>query len=161
MLAPFATLADIQQRHPREIAVLAADETTRTVDPVRVERACEDASMEIRSILQQRYTAQDLAQLTAESLGLLKLYCIDIAMHRVALSFSRSTEQLKERADTAFKRLSLIATGKGALETTGSSGVAAGSNATLDGVGPIAPAEPVIVANERLFTRGRYAGGRS
>jgi phage gp36-like protein len=157
MSAPFATLADIQERHPREIAVLAADETTRTVDPVRVERACEDASMEIRSILAQRYTAADMAILTPESLALLRLYCIDIAMHRVALSFARSTEQLKERAEAAFKRLSAIATGKGALELMsdgGPSGAAPGS-------GAISPSEAIISSNERLFTRSRFRGEAS
>jgi len=154
MSTPFASLSDIQERFPREIAVLAADETTRTVDPVRVARACEDASMEIRAVLAQRYMATDLAALTPESLALLKLYCIDIAMHRVALSLARSTEQLKERAEAAFKRLSAIAAGKGALELT-TDGVAGG----VETVGAISPEEPVVVANERLFTRARYAGG--
>ena len=154
MPTPFATLADIQERFPREIAVLAADETTRTVDPVRVERACEDASMEVRAILGARYTAADLGNLSAESLGLLRLYTIDIAMHRVALSFARSTEQLKERAEAAVKRLGAIASGKGALEILG----AGSGDPASAGVGAIAPAEPVIIANERLFTRARYRG---
>jgi phage gp36-like protein len=158
MSAPFATLEDIQERHPREIAVLAADEETRTVDPARVAAACTDASMEARSILAQRYTSADLAQASPESLGLLKLYTIDIALYRVALSFSRSTEQLKERYDTAVKRLTAIAGGKGALEIL-AGGVSSSGEAPV--TGPINPFETVIFSNERQFTRRRFAGGQS
>ncbi|GJD93361.1 phage protein Gp36 family protein [Methylobacterium iners] len=152
--APFVTLAEIQARHPRELAVLAADETTRQVDPVRVEAACADVSSEIRAILAARYTGEDLDRLDAESRSVLRLYAIDMALYRVALSFGRQTEAIQVRYATAVKRLEGIAAGRGALNFEGGSASAPAGEPTTSG----SPNEVVIDAPERLFTRRRFGG---
>lgn len=156
---PFVTRADIEARHPQTLAVLAADEETRVVDPARVEAACADASTEIRGILGARYDADALARLTAESRGLLLLYALDIALYRISSSFGRTTEELAKRYDAAVKRLEAIAAGKGALECEPAGGVGGPPAPGPDEPGTIPPAGIVMDAPERLFTRRRYGGG--
>ncbi len=152
---PFVTLDEIKARHPRELMVLAADETTRQVDPVRVDAACLDASVEIRGILASRYTPEDLGRVDTEGQALLRLYAIDITLYRVALSFGRSSETIEKRYAAAVKRLQDMATGKGALTVLPAPGSAPA------GEGPVqagSPNEVIIDAPERLFTRRRFGG---
>lgn len=113
--APFAQTADVQARYPAEAAVLCADETTRQPNWTRFDEALADGSAEIRAILASRYNAQLLAAVDDDALAFLQICAIDIAMYRVALSYARSTEQIKERYDMAVKRLEAIAVGKGSL----------------------------------------------
>lgn len=149
----YATIADLQARFPAELITLAADETTGERDDVRIGHALADSSIEIRAILAARYSPAELASLDEASLAVLRVYCSDMALYRVALSFSRSSETIKERYDQAVKRLEAIAAGKGALSTTGgASGGPAGGDALPDGVGQN---EVVLVAPERVFTRER------
>ena len=150
--APFATRADIEARHPREIAVLAADEQTRQVDWPRVEAAVVDVSTEIRAILAARYTPAQMDRLDEESEGVLRLFAVDMALYRVSLSFGRQTEANKLRYDNAIKRLEGIAAGRGGLTMTSDTVTATGDG--IDG-GSIAPNEAVIVGVERMFTRDR------
>lgn len=152
--APFVTRAEIQARHPRELAVLAADEKTREIDTVRVDNACLDASVEIRGILASRYTPDDLERVDAESGAVLRLYAIDIALYRVALSFSRSSETIEKRYAAAIARLRDMAAGKGALTVAPAGGMVAADAPTTSG----SPNEVVIDAPERLFTRRRFGG---
>jgi phage gp36-like protein len=144
----FATVADVQARFPDDAALLCADENTRLPDWSRFEAALSDVSMEIRIVLQARYTPARLAELDEESLGALKIFAVDMAMYRVAVAWSRTTDQLKARYDLAIARLEGIASGKkGALTFNGGAGAVDGvtSNAS--------PGEALIVANERQFTR--------
>lgn len=113
--APFAQTADVQARYPSEAAVLCADEASRQPDWSRFDAALGDASTEIRAILASRYNAQLIAGVDDDALGFLALCAIDIAMYRVALSYSRSTEQIRERYDAIVRRLEGIAKGVGAL----------------------------------------------
>jgi len=152
---PFVTRADIQARHPQQLAVLAADEDTRLVDPVRVDAACEDASTEIRAVLGSRYDAAALDRLNAESRGVLLLYGLDIALYRISSAFGRTTEELGKRYATAIKRLESIAAGRGSLETEEAGAVAGPGDAEPV---QIAPGGVVIDAPERLFTRRRFGG---
>jgi len=153
---PFATLADIAARYPAELTVLAADEVTGLRDDVRAEKACEDASAEVRAILKARYEAADFSRLDADSRGFLRLVSIDIALYRVALSFSRGNERVKERYDAAVKRLEAIASGKGGLSFEGGAGP--GGEAQPGEPATVAPNEVLIDAPERVFTRNRLAG---
>lgn len=145
---PFATLEDVQARYPDDAALLCADENTRIPDWARFTAALSDVSMEIRIILQGRYTAARLSELDEASLGALKIFAIDMAMYRVAVAWSRTSEQFKARYDMAVTRLEGIASGKkGAL--TFVEGAAA-----VDGVSSTSsPGEALIVANERHFSR--------
>ncbi len=154
MPTAFATLDQLAARHPSELVVLAADETTGERDDARVEAALIDASAEMRGILQARYTPADLDALDAHSRDILAVYAMDVALYRVALSFSRSSDRLKEAYDNAVKRLEAIAAGKGGL--TVSSGSTTGSGGTVEDVGEIGANGVVIDAPERIFTRDRF-----
>ncbi|MCO5083079.1 MAG: DUF1320 domain-containing protein [Rhizobiaceae bacterium] len=152
-MTSYATLSDLQSRYPNELTLLAASEATGLRDDVRIGLALADASSEIRAILQARYSPADLAALDAPSLDLLKIYCMDIALYRISLSFTRSNEAIKERYDASIKRLEAIAAGKGALTaTTGGNG---GGSGTGPDVGSVGQNEVVVVAPERMFTRER------
>jgi phage gp36-like protein len=112
---PFALTADVQARFPNEAATLCADEQSRLPDWSRFDEAMGDVSMEMRAILAARYSAEQLGALDDDSNAVLKLFAIDMAMYRVALSFSRTNDQIKARYDNAVKRLEGIAAGRGAL----------------------------------------------
>lgn len=113
--APFAATADVQARYPEQAAILCVDEATRAPAWIRFDTALADASTEIRAILASRYNASLLAAVDDDALGFLQLCAIDMAMYRVALSYSRSTEQIRDRYDLAVKRLEAIALGRGSL----------------------------------------------
>lgn len=155
MPTAFATLDQLAARHPSELVVLAADESSGVRDDVRVEAALLDASAEMRGILQARYTPSDLDALDVDSREILAVYAMDIALYRVALSFSRSSDRLKEAYDNAIKRLEAIAAGKGGL-TVISSGSIGGSGVIAEDVGEIGANGVVIDAPERIFTRDRF-----
>lgn len=146
----YATLADLTERHPQEVILLGADETTGLLDEVRVARALDDASIEARTILQGRYTRSELDRLDDDGLAILRIYVMDIALYRVALSFSRLTDEIRERYSAAVKRLEAIAAGKGALTFEGN-GTAEGGTSS----GGTSPQTVLIDAPERVFTRSR------
>ncbi|MFC6447169.1 phage protein Gp36 family protein [Shinella zoogloeoides] len=148
-MAVYATIADLQARHRDQLTLVAADEETGLRDDVRIDAGLVDASTEIRAILAARYSSSDLASLDEDSLAVLRVYCMDIAFYRIALAFSRSSDAIKERYDVAIKRLEAIASGKGALTTTG--GGAAGGSAA----GDVGQNEVIVEAPERMFTRER------
>ena len=132
---PFATFADIQTRHPAELAVLAMDEATRLVDPARVD-------------------ADELDRVDDAGGRLLRLFAIDVAMYRLALP-PRQTEAIRDRYAMAVARLKDLARGIGALTVT-----PAGGAVVLEPgvVSTGSPHEVLIEAPERLFTRRRYGG---
>ncbi|MCC0036544.1 MAG: DUF1320 family protein [Hoeflea sp.] len=150
MVAPFAALGDLEARYPSELTLLAADENTGLRDDGRIDLALDDATTEIIAILQARYSTADLANLDETSLTIVKVYCMDIALYRIALAFSRSSDTIKERYEATIKRLEAIASGKGALSLVG-----AGSSDSSDPAGSIDQNEVVITAPERMFTRNR------
>ncbi|KZM49455.1 DUF1320 domain-containing protein [Labrenzia sp. OB1] len=150
----YASQSDIENRFPDELILLAGDETDGSLDAGRVASALGDASTEIRAILKARYGSGDLERLDADSLDILKVYAIDIGLYRIALSFSRSNDQIKERYDAAIKRLEAIAQGKGGLsfETSGG-GPSSGDDEDLT-----SPNEVLIDVPDRVFTRNRLRG---
>jgi phage gp36-like protein len=150
----YATLADIDNRYPNELVILASDEETGLVDAGRVAASLSDASLEVRAILRARYGSDELGRLDADSLGVLQVYTIDIALYRVALSFSRSNERIKERYESAIKRLEAIANGKGGLSFLSDG---SGSQAS-DDPAVSSPNEVLIDAPGRVFTRDRLRG---
>lgn len=152
-MQPYATIDDIDARHPAELILLAADENTGVVDTGRVTAALADASAEVRAILKARYSSPELSRLDAESLDTLRFYTIDVALYRVALSFARSNERIKERYEAAIKRLEAIASGKGGLSFEGGS---AGDDPAIGG--PTSPNEVLVDVPERVFTRDRLRG---
>ncbi|WP_336801555.1 phage protein Gp36 family protein [Kaistia sp. MMO-174] len=155
-MTAFATLAQVIARYPSEATILAADETTRLRDDARIEAALGDASAEIRSILFARYTEAELGRVTPASAEVLQLYCIDMALYRVALSFGRSNERVKERYEAAIARLTAIAIGKGALSIEGSA--SSGGDGPDGAAGSGSPNEALVVGPERVLTRDRLVG---
>lgn len=151
-MQPYATIADIEARFRDQLTLVAADEQTGLRDDVRIESGLLDASIEIRSILAGRYAPAELDSLDEASLQILKVYAIDVAFYRIALDFSRSTDNIKERYDQAIKRLEAIVAGRGALTTTGGPG--GGTDPAVD-VGEIGQNEVVLTAPDRVFTRDR------
>lgn len=146
----YATLADLEARFPNELTLIAADEQTGLRDDNRIEKGLADSAIESRAILAARYSAVELAALDQNSLEVLQLYTMDIAFYRIALAFSRSTDNIKERYAAAIKRLESIASGKGALTTTlTATGASEASNSD------IGQNEVILEAPERMFTRER------
>ncbi|QFS97564.1 hypothetical protein FIV06_09035 [Labrenzia sp. THAF191b] len=154
-MTAYASQSDLELRYPDELILLAADENDGSVDADRVAGALASASTEIRGILKARYGSNDLNNLDADSLELLKVYAIDIGLYRIALSFSRSNDQIKDRYEAAIKRLEAIASGKGGLsfEPSGSDGGSSNGSDALS-----SPNEVLIDAPERVFTRDRLRG---
>lgn len=157
MRQPFAARIDVLDRHPREAALVCADETTRQPDWTRLDAALLDVSAEIRAILARRYSAAMIDVVDEDSAGALRLFAVDMALYRAALSFARQTEAMKERYDNAIKRLEGLAAGRGALTFDAS----AQTNAGLEGASfQGSPGAPMIDAPERQFTRNKTAGWR-
>lgn len=155
-MTTFAALSDVLARYPAEATVLAADETTRLRDDSRIEAALVDATAEVRAILAARYTRDELARIDDDSRGILRLYTIDIALYRVALSFGRSSERVKERYDVAIARLQAIAKGTAALTFDGPGG--GSGSAGAEPPGAVSPNEAIVIGNERVLTRDRLRG---
>jgi phage gp36-like protein len=153
----FATIDDLDARYPNELTLIAADEQTGLRDSTRIELGLKDASNEVRAILAARYSTADLSALDEPSADIVSVYTMDIAMYRIALAFTRSSENIKERYDQAIKRLEAIASGKGALTVINSaagSGSGAG-NPSDDVTSTVGQNEVVLIAPERMFTRQR------
>ncbi|PWV97712.1 phage gp36-like protein [Hoeflea marina] len=153
-MTDYATLSDMEARYPRELIVLAADEDTGQRDDARIEAALRDASSEVRGVLKARYGLDELTRLDEDSLGTLRLYTIDIALYRVAIAFSRSSERLEDRYNAAIKRLEAISAGRGGLSFINgeAGGVPAG------GASSSSPNQVLIEAPARIFTRDRLRG---
>ncbi len=134
--------------------MLAADERTREIDPVRIEAACLDASVEIRGILASRYTPADLERgRRREPGGAAPLRHRHRALSR-GFVLQPLHETIEKRYGAAVARLRDMACGKGALTVE-----PAGTPATADAPGTSgSPNEVVIDAPERLFTRRRFGG---
>ena len=156
-MTAFAALADVIARYPSEATILAADEATRERDDSRIEAALIDATAEVRAILAARYTRAELDRIDDDSRGVLRIYTTDIALYRVALSFGRSNERIKERYDVAIARLNAIGKGTAALTFDGPGG---GGTGGTDGTvtGAVSPNEALIIANDRVMTRDRLRG---
>lgn len=154
MSASFASSADLQARHPTELAVLAADDATRQVDPARVDAALADVSTEIRAILGSRYTPDELARVDDAGAAVLRLFAIDMALYRVAYP-PRVTEAIRIRYETAVSRLRDMARGVGGLTVGPAAGAGgAGSGAPASGSSG-SPNEVLIDAPRRVFRRDR------
>ena len=156
--ATFATLQDLETRYPRELLTLAADETTGIRDDARILAVLDDVSVEIRSILLKRYRRAELENLDDDARSTLRVYAMDMALYRVALSFSRSSERLKEGYDNAVKALRALTGGDGALGTTIAADAAAGAAVTEDGAAVADNGRVLLEADERLFSRARLRG---
>lgn len=153
-MTPFATLADIEARYPRELLTLAADEATGLRDDARVNAAIDDVSAEIRSILMGRYDEDAFERLTEPSRAVLRAYAITMTLYRVALSFARSSERLEKGYEDAVKRLQGIADGRGKLSfVTDEGDLPPEPGVTSAGDGNV-----LMESAERLFTRERMRG---
>ena len=154
--APYATLADIASRYPRELAVVAADEKTGVRDDIRINAVLGDVTTELRSYLIARYRKDELTRLDDDSRALLRTYAIAMALYRIPMSFSRSAERFQTGYDNALRALQALGAGKAALTfdpdptalpASPGPGEAVADNTTV-----------LLEANERMFTRARTRG---
>ena len=152
----FATLTEIDARYPRELAVLAADETTGLRDDARIQAVLGDVTSEIRSILLQRYRKDEMLRFDVDALDVLRVWAIAMALYKVALSFSRSSDRLREGYDGAVRALQAIGAGKGALGFDPDPNVA--QTAVDPGTAVADNTAVILEANERIFTRDRLRG---
>ncbi len=148
----YLTIADLEARYPAELIRLAADENTGLRDDTRIEAAIAAATAEVRAVLKARYSADELDRPDADSLETLKVFTIDVALYRIAIAFSRLSEEIKDRYDATIKRLDAIAAGRGGLSFDG------GSADPSDPDGAISPNEVIIDAPDRVFSRNRARG---
>lgn len=151
----FATIQDLATRYPRELLTLAADEATGIRDDARILAVLGDVSVEIRSILLKRYRRAELDRLDDDARNTLRVYAMDMALYRVALSFSRSSERLEKGYDNAIKALRALTAGEGALGLIGDDPAAAPVDA---GEAAADNGRVLMETNERLFTRTRTRG---
>ena len=149
-MTAYATISDIEERHPDELILLAANGAGVRDDTI-IAQALDDASRELRSILKERYTVRELGRLDADSRALMRSLTIPVALYFTALTHSRSTDDIKERARAAFARAEKIAAGKGALSFEGAASI--GGDAS-----PVSPNEVRIDAEPRQFTRRTMRG---
>lgn len=158
MAAPetFATIADLETRYPRELLILAADEDSGERDDVRVAAVLRDVTVEIRAILNARYSRQDLDRLDDDSRDVLRVFAMAMALYKVALSFSRSSERLEKGYADAIARLKDIAKGNGALTLAGDA--AGGSTPAAPGLAGADNGNVLVESNERVFSRDRMRG---
>lgn len=153
--ATFATLQDLETRYPRELLTLAADETSGIRDDARILAVLDDVSVEIRSILLKRYRRAELEKLDDDARSTLRVYAMDMALYRVSVSFSRSSDRYKDGYDNALKALRGLTSGEGALGLIGDDPAAAPAE---DGAATADNGRVLLEANERLFTRSRTRG---
>lgn len=157
MAAPetFATLQDLETRYPAELITLAADESTGVRDDDRIVAVLRDVTVEARAILLARYSRADLDRLDDDARDVLRVYAMAMALYRVALSFARSSERLKEGYDGAVKALQAIAAGKGKLGLTDDGGAPAPLPPGSDGANN---GNVLVESAERVFSRDRLRG---
>lgn len=150
----FASLEDLRTRYPRELVTLAADEETGLLDEVRVEAVLGDVTVEIRAILLARYSRRELDTLDDDARDVLRVFAMAMALYRVALSFARSSERLREGYDVSLKTLQGIAAGKGALGIAGEGG----SDLPAPGTAGADNGNVLVESAERVFSRDRLRG---
>jgi phage gp36-like protein len=151
----FATLQDLATRYPRELLTLAADETTGIRDDARILAVLGDVSVEIRSILLKRYRRAELENLDDDARSTLRVYAMDMALYRVSVSFSRSSDRYKDGYDNALKALRRLTDGDGALGVIGGDPT---PDPAEDGTATADNGRVLMESNERLFTRNRMRG---
>ncbi|MEX3629862.1 MAG: phage protein Gp36 family protein [Burkholderia sp.] len=117
----YATLADMQARFPERDLRAVTDENNQAIDPVRVQRALDDASAEIDGYLAMRYTLPlvDVVLLTPLATpAVLVRACCDIAMYDMqTLRPLSDIKDARQRYEDCLKMLTLM--GRGDVQIIG------------------------------------------
>ena len=137
----YATEADIVELYGADALYVADRDGDGASDAAAVERALSSASDEIDSHLAVRYTVP-----LAEAPSVVRQWCVDIALYRLALSHTVLTEEHRRRYEDAIKSLAGVASGRQRLvQPDDGSGDPADED---QGPNPI-----VLAGPEREFTR--------
>lgn len=144
----YATQNDIVEAYSEDALYVADRDGDGVVDAVAVSAALARASEEIDSYIAVRYPLP-----LAETPGLLKGFCIDIALYRLASTRNVVSEEHRQRYEDAIKHLEKIAKGIAALP------VAAADGEEEEGALAVTGPRPIVVGGpERLFTREKMRG---
>lgn len=116
-MATYASTQQLMQRYPEREMRHMTDPTGEGVDLVRIEQALQDASGEIDSYLQRRYTLPliDADGAFVTDSNLLRCAC-DIAVYRLqTLRHSDDVKDARQRYEDAIKWLKQVASGEAAV----------------------------------------------
>jgi len=143
----YATRSDIVELYSDEALYVADRDGDGVADDAAITRALESASAEIDSHLGVRYPLPLL-----EPPGVLKQYCVDIALYRLASARDMQSEEHRRRYEDALAALRNIATGKAVLVFPG------GADGDDDPDTRPEPRPVFAEGPERLFTRDKMEG---
>lgn len=110
----YATKTDIITIYSQDALYVADRDGDGVVDDAAVDRALTSASGEIDSYLGVRYALPIEAEL-----DLLKQFCVDIALYRLALARDVLSEEHRRRYEDTIKHLKEIAKGTASLNLPG------------------------------------------
>lgn len=144
----YATQEDIVATYSEDALYVADRDGDGVIDAEAVSKALEAASASIDSYIGVRYS------LPIEGGNpLLRDFCIDIALYRLALSRDAQTEEHRRRFEDAVNSLKEIARGNATLNLP-ASGDPDGENADA-----LSKPRPIVVAGPpREFTRDKMKG---
>lgn len=140
----YATEADIVELYGADALYVADHDGDGASDTAAVERALSSASDEIDSHLAVRYTVP-----LEDTPSVVRQWCVDIALYRLALSHTVLTEEHRTRYEDALKALKNVADGKQRLVFPADGGSTGEPEEDL-GPNPIVTGGP-----EREFTRDK------
>ncbi|MBT2131221.1 gp436 family protein [Aliiroseovarius lamellibrachiae] len=144
----YATQDDIVTLYSEDALYVADRDGDGVVDAEAVARALRSAGGEIDSYIGIRYTLP----IPGEH-ELLKQFCVDISVYRLASSRDVLTEEHRTRYDDAIKHLIKIGEGKASLNLPGPVNPDTGEETT-----PAKPRPIVTGGPEREFTRPKMRG---
>lgn len=111
----YAVKDDIEQIHGTDMLERVADrDGDGELDTDAVDLALESASSEIDSYISVRYTTP-----LAAPPPIIKQYCVDIALYRLASSSTRVTEEMRQRYEDAIDWLKAVSKGDAAIDVGG------------------------------------------
>lgn len=146
---PYATQSDIAELYGQAALYVADHDRDGAIDELAVERALSSASDEIDSYIGVRYPLPLVAVP-----GILRQYCVDIAVYRLALSADVVSTEHRTRYEDATSALRRIADGKGVLVFPADPDAPPPAEGTPDDTGLPAGPQPMVVAGPpRLFSR--------
>lgn len=151
---PYAAYTDIEARYPARDLVALTDPNNQSIQTGVIAQALADASVEIDSYLESRFTLP-----LVDPPAVLNLHCCTIAMYRLqSLRPLHDLEDARKRYDDVIKFLTKVADGTLTLglspdaqeptEANPNVLVDSGGNAASDTCGP--PVPPRVFSRQRL-----------
>lgn len=142
----YATQADIVELYSENALYVADRDGDGVPDANAITRALTSASSEIDSFIGVRYATP-----LEETTDLLKQFCVDIAIYRLALGRDVLTEEMRRRYEDTVKHLKEISRGAASLNIN--------QGAEGEGGGDPSRPRPIVTGGpDREFTRDKMRG---